>query len=192
MSACINAELKLKDYQPSRIHKAILEIDPKVVVTTNYDEIYEKQLVANAAGNGHVVCRYYDTHVINDLRSAQRCIFKMHGCVTDPTRIVLSKTSYFEARRNNRGFFSAIESLFLVSTLIFVATSFDDPDLQLILENNNIAAPSDHHHYIITENVKHDSHEKYSRRTLTLGQLNILVESTIGWVSSWRNSNRKS
>lgn len=111
-ASIIQRELKLRDYTPSRIHAAILGMDPKVVVTKNYDEIYEKQFSRGPIGNGHVVCKYYDSHFINDLRSGQRCIFKMHGCVTDPTKIVLSKTSYFRARRDYRQFFTAMDSSF--------------------------------------------------------------------------------
>ena len=156
-STVINSELKNKDYQPSSIHKILLEIDPKVVVTTNYDKIYEKQFDSTPNETGHVVVRYYESHAINALRSGQRCLFKMHGCVDDPTKIVLSKTSYFSARKDAPGFFKAIDALFLVSTLIFVGTSFDDPDLQLILENNNVSAKSDHQHYIITQKLAHVS-----------------------------------
>ena len=159
-ASILNSNLKFKDFQPSRIHKAILNMDPKVVVTTNYDEIYERQFSSGSGGNGYVVCRYYEPHFINDLRSGQRCIFKIHGCVTDPSQVVLSKTTYFTSRRNYRSYFSAIDALFLVSTLIFVATSFEDPDLQLILENNNISAPSNHHHYIITEKLRHASQKR--------------------------------
>ena len=195
-AAVINSSLKTRDFQPSRIHKAILNMDPKVVVTTNYDEIYEEQFNSGSGGNGHVVCRYYDHHFINDLRSGQRCIFKIHGCVTDPSQVVLSKTTYFTSRRNYRQFFSAIDALFLVSTLIFVATSFEDPDLQLILENNNISAPSSHHHYIITEKVRHPSQKRILQTNYNIhameykkgnhDQVAEFLEELSGEVLRWR------
>jgi SIR2-like domain len=167
-SHLVNEQLKLKDFVPSRIHKAIFDIDPKVVVTTNYDQIYEKQFSHGPADNGHIVCRYYDSHIINDLRSSQRCVVKMHGCVEDPTKIVLSKTSYFDARNSSPAFFNAIDALFLVSTLIFVATSFEDPNLQLLLESGNISAKSDHKHYIIIEKLKHSSEKNILNRNYNL------------------------
>jgi SIR2-like domain len=197
-SRLVNEQLKLKDYVPSKIHRAIFDIDPKVVVTTNYDQIYEKQFAASSPSDGHVVCRYYDSHIINDLRSSQRCVVKMHGCVDDSTKIVLSKTSYFNARNSCPSFYHTIDALFLVSTLIFVATSFDDPNLQMILENGNISAKSEHKHYIIIEKLRHASEHNILSKNYNLypieykrgqhEQVSDLLEKLRDEVIEWRHT----
>lgn len=137
----IRENLRNPDYQPSGIHKAIIEIDPKIVITTNYDEIYEK-LFRNLAGNGYTVVKPNEQeNIISNLRSGDRCILKLHGCVTQTQDIVLNKTSYFNNRRKFPKFYNTIDAIFLINTIIFIGTSLDDPDLQLVLENAQIAAP---------------------------------------------------
>lgn len=44
-------------------------------------------------------------------------------------------------------FFSALESIFLTHTILFIGYSVNDPEIQLILENNIITYPSDNPHY---------------------------------------------
>ena len=56
-------------YRPSRIHEAILRIDPKVVVTTNFDTIYDTYCRQGLAANGYNVFKYHDSHLVSQLRS---------------------------------------------------------------------------------------------------------------------------
>jgi len=82
---------------------------------------------------------------------------KAHGCVSDPSKIVLSRSSYFSARRDFPGFYELLDALFLTNTLLFVGYSLSDPDIQLVLENANISAPSAHPHYALVEKTRHPS-----------------------------------
>lgn len=134
-------------YQPSRIHKAVLNIDPKIVVTTNYDDVYDNYCRTGMAINGYNICKYYDQHLIDGLRSPVRLIVKAHGCVSDPSKIVLARSQYFKERQHYSSFYTILDALFLTSTLLFIGYSLSDPDIQLVLENGNIAAPSSHTHY---------------------------------------------
>jgi hypothetical protein len=134
-------------FQPSSCHKAILKIDPKIVVTTNYDTLIENEYTA--AGVDHVACRQYEDHALNVVRSDRRLILKAHGCVSNTRRIVLTRSSYFEARNENHRFYALLDALFLVHTVLFVGYSLQDPDIQLVLENAQIRSPSDHPHYML-------------------------------------------
>ena len=107
-------------YKASPIHKLVHEIDPKIVVTTNYDEIYENYCYQIAGTQAYNVCKYYETHALNDIRSNVRCILKAHGSMSDTTRIVLTRASYFEARRSFPEFYVILDSLFLTNTLLFL------------------------------------------------------------------------
>ena len=144
-------------FAPASLHKTILEIDPKVVITTNYDLIYDNYCNSGAAKDGYNICRYYDRFAVDNLRSRVRLVIKAHGCVSDPTKIVLSRSSYYTARRDYPGFYSILDSLFLTNTLLFVGCSLSDPDIQLVLENANIAVPSAHPHYAVVEKSHHRS-----------------------------------
>jgi hypothetical protein len=152
----IRDELETPGFLPSELHELVLRIDPKVIVTTNYDRILESAVAGVAAG--YNVSHYYDDHLVNDLRSTRRLIIKAHGCVSDPQRVVLTRKQYFAARRDFPQFFAALDALFLTSTLLFIGSGFSgDPDIELLLQNVNISAPSDHPHYTIIEDGRHSS-----------------------------------
>ena len=145
------------NFSPSEIHKIIHDLDLKIVLTTNYDDIYDRYCLQVSANRGHNVCRYYEDHAINDIRSTTRLILKAHGCVSDPTKMVMTRASYFEARRTHSSFYAILDALFLTNTLLFVGCSLSDPDIQLVLENANISAPSHHSHYALVESGRHPS-----------------------------------
>ncbi len=84
-------------------------------------------------------------------------MIKAHGCVSDPTKIVLSRSSYYTAKQEYPGFYRLLDALFLTHTLLFVGCSLTDPDIQLVLENANISVPSAHPHYALVEKTRHPS-----------------------------------
>ncbi|EAU55355.1 hypothetical protein SPV1_11501 [Mariprofundus ferrooxydans PV-1] len=60
-------------------------------------------------------------------------------------------------RQNNSTFYSVLDALFITHTLLFIGYSMSDPDIQLVLENSSIAAPSAHPHYaFIQDNISDD------------------------------------
>ncbi|MBY7218319.1 SIR2 family protein [Escherichia marmotae] len=144
-------------YIPSPIHEIVGQLDQKIVVTTNFDELYENLCRKGEGEKGYTVIKYYDSGLIARLRSPKRVIIKAHGCVSEPEKTVLTKSDFFKARSENPGFFSALESLFLTHTLLFIGYSITDPEIQLILENNIITYPSDNPHYAIFAKGNHAS-----------------------------------
>ncbi len=138
-------------FRHSAIHEEVHKLDPKIVVTTNYDDTYETFCKQGKGSQGYNVCRYYESHALNDVRSKMRVILKAHGCVSDPQKTVLSRTQYHLARRDYPGFFNLMDSLFLANTLLFIGCSLVDPDFKLLLETANIKCPSAHPHYAVLE-----------------------------------------
>lgn len=138
-------------YQPSDIHHAILKIDPKIVITTNYDTVYDLYCRQGIARDGYNIFKYTDNHLVSQLRSPIRCVIKAHGCITDPDTMVLTRSEYFNAKQRSPHFFKILDALFLTHTILFVGYSLTDPDIQITLENANISAPSSHRHYFVTE-----------------------------------------
>lgn len=175
-SEYVRACLRDPNYEPAELHGLVRDLDAKIVVTTNYDEIYESLVRRGAAAASYNVCRYYEPHLVNDLRSRMRMIVKAHGCVTDPTRIVLTRKQYFDARRSHPSFYHALDGLFLTNTLLFIGAGLNgDPDIELTLENSNISAPSVHPHYAVVSAGRHPSivraiHETYNVQLLEYAQ----------------------
>jgi hypothetical protein len=151
----IRNEFQIPRYEASPIHKSVLTIDPKIVITTNYDKIYDDYCTSGEASEGYNVCKYYEEHLVSDLRSSIRLIVKAHGCVTDPSKIILTRSEYFTARDKYASFYRVLDSLFLTNTILFLGYSMSDPDIQLVLENATIAAPSTHPHYAIVPRSTH-------------------------------------
>ncbi len=144
-------------FRPTEVHKAIERLDQKVVITTNFDTLYEDHCRQGDAAHGYAVLNYYDHGLINRLRSPKRVIVKVHGCVTAPELTVLTKSDFFEARSEYSNFFRTLESLFLTQTLLFIGYSISDPDIQLLLENSTIAAKSEHPHYAVMRQGQHSA-----------------------------------
>lgn len=155
-------------FEQSEIHEAVLRIDPKVVVTTNFDRIYDKYCQAGHAIDGYNVCKYYEDHLVSDLRSPIRLIVKAHGCISVPAKLVLTRREFFSARMSSPHFYSVLDALFLTHTILFIGYSLDDPDIQLTLENANISAPSNHTHYFVCEEGEHESLKGARSRTFNL------------------------
>lgn len=168
--AFIRREFQQRSFSPSKLVKSLVALDPKVVVTTNYDRIYEAycESLQQHDKPAYVVRRYYDDGILDEVRSTTRLLLKAHGCATEPQKIVLSRGQYFEARNRYGPFFKILDSVFLTNTLLFIGSSLSDPDVQLLLENANIAARSSFPHYAVVESGRHPALRRVVRSTYNI------------------------
>lgn len=155
-------------YRPTEVHRLLEALDQKIVVTTNFDTLYEDHCRQGDAGSGYSVIQYYDEGLVARMRSPKHVILKVHGCVSVPEKTVLSKSDYFKARANYAGYYKTLESLFLTHTLLFIGYSVTDPDIQLLLENTTITAPSDHPHYALMAHGLHPAIRNAFKRTFNI------------------------
>lgn len=144
-------------YVPSELHSIIHDLDAKIVIQTNYDVIYEKQCGPIDGENGFVVKRYYDENILDEIKSPNRIILKAHGCVKEPEKMVLTRSQYFKIKSKHPDFYQLLDGLFLTHTILFIGCSLTDPDIQLILENTNIAVNCSHPHYALMPSGEHPS-----------------------------------
>lgn len=152
-------------FEPSRVHGLVRDLDAKVVITTNYDTLYDK-LCPN--DEGYNLRRYTDDHLIDDIRSPVRLIVKAHGCITDPQNIVLTRSDYYAAKSTYPRFYNVLDALFLTSTILFVGCSLTDPDIQLTLENSNIAARATHSHFALLAEGTHEAISRAIRKSYNI------------------------
>jgi len=142
-------------YKPANIHNHIRDLDLKVVITTNFDTIYEDCCRRGDAQQSYNVLRYHDDNIVDDLKSTRRLIIKAHGCVSNQKKAVLARSDYFTARRDHPGFFSVLDALFCTNTLLFLGYGLGDPDIHLVLENVAIKTPSVCPHYALIQKGSH-------------------------------------
>lgn len=142
----------------SPIYEDVLALDAKVCITTNYDQLIEKNFEHFSGGTiTHQVRTYKYPNFLSDLRSPARVILKLHGCVTDAGSIVLDKRSFFNARAENPGIYDAVTALSTVSTILFLGYSMNDPDIQIVLEGINSRVKTDHSHFALVPKFEHPS-----------------------------------
>ncbi|MBP6722250.1 MAG: SIR2 family protein, partial [Bacteroidia bacterium] len=113
---------------PNGIHKAILDLEPEHIITTNFDDLLEKE--ANQQGRFYSVVKRD-----RDLPSAvsNRLIIKMHGDFQHEN-LVLKEDDFLEYERNFPLIERTVQGLFASRTILFVGISFSDYNLKFILQ----------------------------------------------------------
>lgn len=167
-------ELLAPKYKPSKIHEVVRDLDSKIVITTNYDTLYEDLCHQRET---YSVRRYTESgSLLDEIRSPSMLIIKAHGCVTgEADKLVISRSDYFRARQDHSQFYAVLESLVTVNTCLFVGYSLSDPDVQLVLENRHIATPSNHTHYALMAQGTHPAIAEATLRTYNVRILEYSV-----------------
>lgn len=124
---------RLKDYfqdniPPSKIHKQIFEINPHVVITTNWDNILEKAIEENA---------YIYDLVCSDIdlvkSTLQNKLIKMHGDFKNHN-LVFKEDDYINYQFNFPLIENYIKSIISTHTVLFLGYSYSDLDLKQIVK----------------------------------------------------------
>ncbi len=119
--------LKYGQASCNQIHKAIMELNPCHIVTTNYDDLLEQSALQNNK-QYYVVAK--DSHL--PANQGERMLVKMHGDFKEGN-IVLTENDYYDYSRNFPLIRSFLLSLFSTKVVLFVGFSFDDINLKYIL-----------------------------------------------------------
>lgn len=112
---------------PNPLHKRILALNPCHMITTNYDDLIEQELLNE----------FIQYAVVREDRDIPQMIYpnalvKMHGdYVTD--NIVLTETDYYNYLNNFPLIRAFVLSLFASKLVLFVGFSFADLNLKMIL-----------------------------------------------------------
>lgn len=145
----IKAEFFDKHFNHATIHEEIEQLDSRIVVTPNFDKIYD-QYVQTIPGNDVVIAKYSDDNIADQIRSARRLIIKSHGDITHGDGIIFTKSDYARARSEYSQFYSIMDALLLTHTFIFIGAGFSDPDIQLLLEDYTFRNKFKRSHFFIT------------------------------------------
>ena len=131
----------------SALHKAIVSLGQRVIVTTNFDKLLEN------AWNETKITRYprviskIDQHALKLFRDDETYLIKIHGSIDDPESIVFDKTSYQRAAFSNRFYQDLINTLLLTHTFLFIGFSMDDPAVSLLVESHAYRYSETRPHY---------------------------------------------
>ena len=166
LTQILRTRFQVRPIPHHEVYSSILSLDLKTILTTNYEEFLEKNFEYYSDGeSAYAVKTHTADDLVDNLRSPAPAIVKVHGCISEANKLVLSRTSYFEARRRNPGFFSVLSALFTVNTILFIGYSVSDPDMQMLLENIHANNSSEHPHYALVPRQEHASISASARRT---------------------------
>lgn len=164
----LKAEFSTPGYRPGDLHRAIHDLDLPLVLTPNFDTVFDRFAQELTSGTT-VVKNYWDVDLPLVLRRNYRAILKIHGTIDEPSKMVFSRGDYADLRVNHRHFFDTIGALFLTNTFFFIGTSLNDPDLRLFLENYHRSHPQSPPHYMTSPNGEISHHVDESiRRNMNL------------------------
>jgi hypothetical protein len=159
------------NFKPSSVHRAIKKIDSKIVITTNFDKIYD-----NLCNEEHYVkYDYRDTKsIVANIKSPQNIIIKAHGTIDDTGNLIFTSQQYFEKQELYPEFYTLLRALFITHTVLFIGYSLSDPDINLVLQSISNTSSSTAPHYIVLKEgtskhiIKHWE-ESYNIRCLEYG-----------------------
>lgn len=142
-------------FSPTDIHRTIARLDTRIVFSLNFDNIIDFAMQEIHAGTC-VTKRYYDEGVSEFLRGTNRYLVKVHGSLDEVEKLIFTQRQYAEARVKCAAFYNAFDSALMTHTFLFLGAGTRDPDINLVLENQNFTYNRSHPHYFLTANGMHD------------------------------------
>ena len=114
---------------------SIQQIRPHAIITTNYDQFLE------------ILFPDYNPIVGQDILRAQNAffgeIFKIHGCVTNPSSLVLTQSDYEEFSSKKKYLSAKLLTFFVEHPMLFIGYSAEDPNIKSILSDIDIILSPD-------------------------------------------------
>lgn len=167
----VRNEFLTPGYKPAKIHEHIFNLDSRIVITPNFDKIYDTY--ANTASYGNVlVKKFHESDIADSIRRPEPLIIKIHGSVESTDNLIFTRKDYSEARTKYRDFYHLIDALSITHTFIFIGCGTNDPDIRLILEDYSFRFVQNKKHYIVmSKNAAHSKVREIISDTMSLEPL---------------------
>lgn len=130
----LHDEFHSPGFIPSDVHRKIFNLDARIVITPNFDNIYDRFALNETAGT-ILIKKFHEADVAETIRLNRRLIIKNHGTVDDPHHLIFSRKDYSKARTENKAFYTILDSLSITNTFLFLGCGTNDPDIRLLLED---------------------------------------------------------
>jgi hypothetical protein len=133
-----------------RLHKALISLDQRVIVTTNFDKLIEYAWADCRPNRYPNVISTVDHKVFRLFRNDDPYVIKLHGTIDAPDAIVFDKTSYQREAFANQFYRDLIGTLLLTHTFVFIGFSMDDPAISSVIESHAYRFFDSRPHYIFS------------------------------------------
>lgn len=133
---CIAHIIKQNDYvEDEKLQKELellKQLDGKIIatITTNYDCMLEE--VFNYSENSTFVGQ---PELFSPKSSGLSEVYKLHGCVTQPEKIIISHEDYNRFERTAKLFTAKLMTLMSENPVIFIGYSINDPNVHNVLKD---------------------------------------------------------
>lgn len=133
----LRSSLPRLDGGPTDVHAALFKFPIQEIYTTNFDKFLEDAAVKHR-WNYHTVIRPSDADdtpksSTNGAPSVR--IVKIHGDYDDKESIVITEEDYRLARERKGKIWADMDQMFRTKTVLFLGYSFNDPDLQHLIND---------------------------------------------------------
>ncbi|WP_181068012.1 SIR2 family protein [Rathayibacter sp. AY1A7] len=139
-------------FQPGRAHLLLGELNPRTLITTNYDRVLERHF-----GTGYSSYTFNSTAIAPAVRRGEFTLIKLHGTFEQPQDLILTRLDFTRLRREGQQALEVLAALVLTRTVLFVGYSLADPDLQLVLEDQFGRRGANAGHYMLSHSASHDA-----------------------------------
>lgn len=166
----ITQEYLTPQYGHAPIHEEIYKLDAPIVLTPNFDKIYDVYAQSISRGTT-IVKQYFDLDLARFIRGDKRVVIKIHGSVDSVPNMIFGRKDYAASRVKHSWFYEILKSLILTHTFLFIGCGTDDPDIRLLLEDVNFSAGFSREHYFLS--AKESIQEEFS--TILKDTMNLRV-----------------
>lgn len=150
-------------YKTAEIHKQIFELDARIVISLNFDNIYDR--FANNAAEGTVIVKnYYDEDIREAVSGSDRYIIKPHGTIDTLSKIIFTLDDYARARVEHSSFYQVLNSVLHTNMLLFFGCGLNDPDIRTLFEDYRYTY-DEMPHYITQSGPVHQAKVELVKRT---------------------------
>lgn len=137
------------------VHRNICKLDARVIFSLNFDDIIDRATQDIYAGTC-VKKLYSDPDISEFLRGTERYLVKVHGSLDSPGTLIFTQKQYASARVSAAAFYNAFDSALMTHTFLFLGAGNRDPDINLILENQNFTYSESYPHYFLAAKGMHN------------------------------------
>jgi hypothetical protein len=133
LQQCLGEVILCNQARPGAAHYLIAKIGFRAYLTTNYDEFIEGAFWRE---KGVRLQQFYERSikgVLGAYREKKPFIVKLHGDISDPSSIILGNRSYQRLLYSDTTYRSCLETIFSMSSVLFIGFGASDPDLEGII-----------------------------------------------------------
>ena len=122
----------------SLAHGLLAGLPSAEAVTTNYDQLFEEAIRAPET-NGAAREQLAVLPGVNP-QGHRRWLLKLHGCVSKPDSIVLTRDDYAGYRKEREALVGIVQAMLMTKHMLFVGFSLNDPNFHQIVHDVRRAA----------------------------------------------------